>query len=84
MPTPLNTPSMDALSHYIDRFLFAEGWRVTAVVAGDNGIGYDVTLTQQDGTERGRSVTRSAPSAGEATFLACSSARQTDARPEEA
>ena len=74
-------PSADILSRYIDRFIFAEGWRVTEVIVRDGGANYDVTLTKESGLRQGRSVTRTATSAGEATFKACSSARQMDALP---
>lgn len=83
MTTVPNTPSAETLSRYIDRFLFAEGWRVTDVVVRDEGAHYDVTLAKEIGPGQGRSVTRTAPSAGEATFKACSSARQLDSIPVE-
>ena len=76
-----NLPSSEVLSRYIDRFLFAEGWRVTDVVVRDDGAHFDVTLTKESGEHQGRSVTRTASSAGEATFKACSSARQLAALP---
>jgi hypothetical protein len=75
MHTTPNLPTADVLSRYIDRFLFAEGWRVTDVVVRDEGASFDVTLTKESGDNQGRSVTRTATSAGEATFKACSSAR---------
>lgn len=81
MHTGPDLPSADVLSRYIDRFLFAEGWRVTEVIVRDDGAHYDVTLTKESGHNQGRSVTRTATSAGEATFKACSSARQLDALP---
>ena len=81
-PAP-NLPSADVLSRYIDRFLFAEGWRVAEVVVHDEGGRYEVTLTKEFGPDKGRSVTRTASSAGEATFKACSSARNLDALPVE-
>ena len=81
-PAP-NVPSADILSRYIDRFLFAEGWRVTDVAVDDQGANYDVTLTKEFGPDQGRSVTRTASSAGEATFKACSSARNLGALPVE-
>jgi hypothetical protein len=72
-------PSFEALSRYIDRFLYADGWRVSRIAANDGGPGYAVTLTKEGDPGRGRSVTRTASSAGEATFKACSSARLLDA-----
>ena len=69
------TNSMEVLNRSIDRFLLAAGWRVTAVLRHADGTGYDVTLTKEAEPDRGRSVTRTAPSAGEATLKACSSAR---------
>jgi hypothetical protein len=63
------------LDRYIDRFLLAEGWRVTEVVAHTSPASYAVTLTKGAEPGLGRQVTRSASSAGEATFKACSSAR---------
>jgi hypothetical protein len=78
-----NLPSAEILSRYIDRFLFAEGWRVTDVAVHDGGAIYDVTLTKEFGDNQGRTVTRTATSAGEATFKACSSARNLDALPAE-
>lgn len=71
-------PTHEALTHYIDRFLYAAGWRITEVTAGDPG-GYAVTLTKEGDPGRGSTVTRTASSAGEATFKACSSARALDA-----
>jgi hypothetical protein len=71
----------DTLSRYIDRFLFAEGWRIGSVERHDGDGQYHVTLTQHAGFPSARSVTRSALSAGEATFMACSSARQLDISP---
>lgn len=67
--------SAEALNRSIDRFLLAAGWRVTDVVKTADGTGYDVTLTKSTEPNVGRSVTRSASSAGEATLKACSSAR---------
>lgn len=66
--------SQEALSRYIDRFLFAEGWRVSNVETTDGG--YEVTLTKESGSGEGQSVSHSAPSAGEATFKACGRARK--------
>lgn len=64
------------LDRYIDRFLFEEGWRVSTVVKDPASQRYDVTLTKTVAPDEGRTVTRSATSAGEATFMACSTARQ--------
>jgi len=75
MPFTLSTNSADVLNRSIDRFLLAAGWRVSAVVERADGTGYDVTLTKETDPDRGRSVTRTASSAGEATLKACSSAR---------
>jgi hypothetical protein len=61
------------LDRYIDRFLFAEGWRVTNVVS--SGSLFEVTITKGTEPGIGATVTRSASGAGEATFRACSSAR---------
>jgi hypothetical protein len=66
--------SVDALSRYIDRFLFAEGWRVSDVGTVDGD--YEVTLTKASGAGEGERVTHRAPSAGEATFKACGLARK--------
>lgn len=72
---PASTITDQPLDRYIDRFLFAKGWRVTGV-SQRAGVGdYEVTITKGDEPDKGRSVTRSASSAGEATFKACSSAR---------
>ncbi len=70
------SPTDQPLDRYIDRFLFAEGWRVTDVVPSSNPALFAVTLTKGEDPDRGRQVTRMASSAGEATFMACSSARQ--------
>jgi hypothetical protein len=64
------------LDRYIDRFLFAEGWRVTSSVKLETQPGYEVTLTKTIAPFEGHSVSRSATSAGEATFKACSAARR--------
>ena len=64
------------LDRSIDRFLFAEGWRVTQVVKDPTTSLIEVTLTKTAPPEEGRTVTRSATSAGEATFKACSTARR--------
>jgi hypothetical protein len=62
------------LDRYIDRFLFADGWRVTNSVT--NGSLHEVTITKGTEPGLGATVTRSAGGAGEATFKACSSARE--------
>lgn len=62
------------LDRYIDRFLFADGWRVTHVVS--TGSLHEVTITKGTEPNLGATVTRSAAGAGEATFKACSSARE--------
>jgi hypothetical protein len=63
------------LDRYIDRFLLADGWRVTAVDRESTPGLVAVTMTRT--SEAGeQSVTRSATSAGEAAFMACSSARR--------
>lgn len=67
--------SLEALNRTVDRFLRAAGWRVTGVTRKPDGSGYDVTLTKEMEPDLGRTVTRSAASAGEATLKACSSAR---------
>lgn len=67
--------SAEVLNRSIDRFLLAAGWLVTEVVKRPDGTGYDVTLTKNTEPHMGKSVTRSASSAGEATLKACSSAR---------
>jgi hypothetical protein len=64
------------LDRYIDRFLFAEGWRVTSSVKLETQPGYDVTLTKTIAPSAGQTVRGSATSAGEATFKACSVARR--------
>lgn len=73
--TPLDPETEQPLDRYIDRFLAAQGWRVTSVAKIQDAVGYDVTLTKELDPDKGRTVTRSAASAGEATFKACSSAR---------
>jgi hypothetical protein len=65
----------DMLTARIDRFLRADGWRVTEVTKRIDGQGYDVTLTKHTEPHLGHRVTRHASSAGEATLKACSSAR---------
>lgn len=72
---PASTMTDQPLDRYIDRFLFAKGWRVTDVVRRPDAADFDVTITKGEDPDKGRSVTRSASSAGEATFKACSSAR---------
>lgn len=72
---PASTMTDQPLDRYIDRFLFAKGWRVTGVVRRTDIAEYDVTITKGEDPDKGRAVTRSASSAGEATFKACSSAR---------
>ncbi len=62
------------LDRYIDRFLFADGWRVTSAVT--NGSLHEVTITKGTEPGMGATVTRTASGAGEATFRACSSARE--------
>ena len=73
---PASTITDQPLDRYIDRFLFAKGWRVTDVVRRTDVAEYEVTITKGEAPDKGRAVTRSASSAGEATFKACSSARQ--------
>jgi hypothetical protein len=65
----------ESLDKYIDRFLLADGWRVTDVVMHSNPQRYEVSITKGSEPHQGHSVTRSATSAGEATFRACSAAR---------
>lgn len=67
--------SEQPLDRYIDRFLYADGWRVTNVVNRAESQRYEVTITKTIAPHEGHSVTRSATSAGEATFKACSGAR---------
>jgi hypothetical protein len=74
-PVTPSSISPEVLSRSIDRFLRAEGWRVTDVVKRADGSGYDVTLTKDTEPNLGQRVTRHASSAGEATLKACSSAR---------
>ena len=75
MHSTLGTNSAEVLNHSIDRFLLAAGWRVSKVSKRADKNGYDVTLTKGTEPGLGRSVTRTASSAGEATLKACSSAR---------
>jgi len=71
--TSSNAP--ETLNRSIDRFLFAAGWRVSAVEQRTDGSGFEVTLSQIGETGTSQTVTRFASSAGEATLKACSSAR---------
>jgi hypothetical protein len=71
-PLTTNQP----LDRYIDRFLFADGWRVTNIVTSSAPVMYDVTITKTAEPGMGQSATRRATSAGEATFKACSVARE--------
>jgi hypothetical protein len=64
------------LDRYIDRFLFADGWRVTSSVKLDMQPGYEVTMTKTIAPSAGHTVSGTATSAGEATFKACSVARR--------
>jgi hypothetical protein len=64
------------LDRCIDRFLFAEGWRVTSSVKLTPRPGYDVTLTKTIAPFVGHVVTRSASSASEATLKACRAVRR--------
>lgn len=66
--------SVEALSRYIDRFLFAEGWRVTDVATIDGD--YEVTVSKVSGAGEGANAKGRARSAGEATFKACGGARK--------
>lgn len=74
--TPLHDDVVtEPLNRSIDRFLFADGWRVTAIAPSTNPVGFAVTLTKTTDPGKGHSVTRSATSRGEAVLKACSSAR---------
>jgi hypothetical protein len=64
------------LDRYIDRFLFADGWRVTSSLNLETQPGYEVTMTKTIAPDVGQTVSGSATSAGEATFMACSVARR--------
>jgi hypothetical protein len=75
MQSTTSTNSTEVLTRSIDRFLRAEGWTVTDVAKRPDGSGYDVTMTKGSEPDMGRTVTRHAASAGEATLKACSSAR---------
>lgn len=65
-----------ALDRYIDRFLIADGWRVTGVDTVSTPGLIEVTISRESDTLEPLTVTRSATSAGEAAFKACSSARK--------
>ena len=74
--TPLHDDIVsEPLNRSIDRFLFADGWRVTEVASTTDPAGFAVTLTKTTDPGKGHSVTRSATSRGEAVLKACSSAR---------
>ena len=73
-------PVEQPLDRYIDRFLQAEGWRVTSVEPDAGSGQFAVTITKGTAPGLGQAVTRSATSAGEATFKACSSARMLSAQ----
>jgi hypothetical protein len=73
--TELSSDSSQPLDRYIDRFLYAEGWRVTNVVSHSGPARFEVTITKTMAPFEGHAVTRSASNAGEATFKACSGAR---------
>lgn len=75
MSSTSTTALHEELDRYIDRFLLAEGWRVTGVdrVTTPGMVAVTMTRTTESGEQ---SVTRSATSGGEATFKACSSARR--------
>jgi hypothetical protein len=74
----IQTPSSNSaevLNRSIDRFLRADGWVVTDVSKTVDNAGFEVTMTKTSDPDLGRTVTRRASSAGEATLMACSSAR---------
>lgn len=74
--TPLHDDIVaEPLNRSIDRFLFAEGWRVSAIATATDPAGFAVTLTKTTDPGKGHAVTRSATSRGEAVLKACSSAR---------
>ncbi len=74
--TPLHEDTIaEPLNRSIDRFLFAEGWRVSNIAPSTDPAGFAVTLTKTTDPGKGHSVTRSATSRGEAVLKACSSAR---------
>lgn len=81
MPTPTDTaaPTLANLDRYIDRFMRDRGWRVTEAAWNDGMKLFEVTLADGDDLTTRRSVSRSAPSAGEATFKACSAIRALEA-----
>lgn len=82
-PVPSTTPSSaleQPLDRYIDRFLRAEGWQVTNVDVDAEAGQFAVTITKGKEPGLGQSATRSATSAGEATFKACSTARRLSAQ----
>lgn len=67
----------EPLNRSIDRFLFGDGWRVSAVAPSTDPAGFAVTLTKTLEPGKGQAVTRTATSRGEAVLKACSSARAT-------
>ena len=70
------SPAFPDLDRYIDRFLLADGWRVSGVdTIATPGL-VEVTISRESATSEPLTVTRSATSAGEAAFKACSSARK--------
>ncbi|HEV2065400.1 MAG TPA: hypothetical protein VGR08_01095 [Thermomicrobiales bacterium] len=74
--TPLHDDVVtEPLNRSIDRFLFADGWRVSDIAPSTDPAGFAVTLTKTTDPGKGHSVTRSATSRGEAVLKACSSAR---------
>lgn len=74
--TPLHDDIVsEPLNRSIDRFLFADGWRVSDIAPSTDPAGFAVTLTKTTDPGKGHSVTRSATSRGEAVLKACSSAR---------
>ncbi|MGN6031066.1 MAG: hypothetical protein ACTHQE_05320, partial [Thermomicrobiales bacterium] len=72
---PVSAPTLAALDRYIDRFMRMRGWRVTAATWNDTTGNFQVTLADSDDPATRRTVSRGAPSAGEATFKACSAIR---------
>jgi hypothetical protein len=80
MPTPTDTiPTLAELDRYIDRFMRERGWRVTSASWNDGTKFFAVTLADSEDPATRRTVSRSAPSAGEATFKACSAIRALEA-----
>jgi len=81
MMTDTTTPPLhddiisEPLNRSIDRFLFGDGWRVSAIAPTTEPAGFAVTLTKTVDPGMGHAVTRSATSRGEAVLKACSSAR---------